>query len=138
MSWLYCGVHCEHPAVAFPEKCPVGKCACSVIYYVSGWTLCKMSAALTIGVMQRELYFTFARDHCLDGKTAKDAGLPTSLVERRKRIAKMFSTQQYFEFICFVESTFLLNLNLEMMMAYFDGDLVHEIKTQILSSDISL
>ena len=61
MNWAYCGVDCDRPAVAFPEKCLVGKYARGVIYYVAGWTLYKMSKALTIGTMQKELYFTFAR-----------------------------------------------------------------------------
>ena len=77
MNWAYCGVHYKRPAVAFPEKCRVGKYARSVIYYVSGWTLYKMSAVLAIG---------FGGEHCLGGKTEKDAGLPTSLVERRKGV----------------------------------------------------
>ena len=84
--------------------------------------------------MQREQYFNFAREQCLDAKSAKDTGLPTSIVERRKRFEKTFCTQQYFELICFVESTFISNLNLKMMMAYDDGDLVHGIKTQMLTS----
>ena len=125
VNWSYCGVQCDRPAVSFSEKCLVGKYAHNVIYYVSGWTLYKMSKALTIGKMQREQYFNFAREQCLDARSAKDAGLPTSIVERRKRFAKTFCTQQYFEFICFVESTFISNLNLTMMMAYADGDLVH-------------
>ena len=53
-------------------------------------------------------------------------------------MSKMFSTQQYYDFILFVESTFLENLNLQMMMTYTDGDLVHEIKTRILASDIAI
>ena len=53
-------------------------------------------------------------------------------------MSKMFSTQQYYDSILFVESTFLANLNLQMMMAYTDGDLVHEIKIQIHASDIAI
>ena len=52
-------------------------------------------------------------------------------------MSKMFSTQQYYDFILFVESTFLENLNLQMMMAFTNSDLVHKIKTQMLTSDIA-
>jgi len=66
----------------------------------------------------------------LDVDAANEQGLPSSVVERRKRKSKMFCTKGYFEFICFLESIFLANLTLEMMLAYADGDLVYEIKQQ--------
>ena len=49
----------------------------------------------------------------------------------------MYCTKQYFEFICFVELVYLNNLNLEMMMmmAYADGDIIHVIKVALLESD---
>ena len=97
-----------------------------------------MSKALTIGKIQREHYLNFLMEQYLDAKSAKDAGLTTLIAERRKRFAKTFYTQQYFEFICFVESTFLSNLNLKMMMAYADGNLVHETKAQLLTNNITI
>ena len=78
------------------------------------------------------------RQQCLDANSAKDTGLPTSIVERRKRFAETFCTQQYFEFICFVESVFIPKLNLKMMMVHADVDLVHEIKTQMLTSHLTI
>ena len=33
-------------------------------------------------------------------------------------------THKYFDFVCFVETTFLANLKLKMMMAYNDGDII--------------
>jgi len=37
-------------------------------------------------------------------------------------------TRKYFDLVCFVESTFLANLTLKMMMAYNDGDIISKIK----------
>ncbi len=36
--------------------------------------------------------------------------------------------RKYFDFVCFVETTFLTNLTLKMMMAYNDGDIISKIK----------
>ena len=63
------------------------------------------------------MYFDFVRKYYLDMETAKAASLPTSLVESRKKmISKNYPTQQYYEFIKFIESTFLASLNLEMVI----------------------
>jgi hypothetical protein len=59
--------------------------------------------------------------------------LPTSLVERRKRRALVYCTREYFYFICVIESIYLANLTLKMMLAYNDGDIVAKIKLGILS-----
>lgn len=137
MNWSYRAADCERPPIIILDKCLVGKYAKNVVYYVSGWTLQSMSLAKTIAKGNQQLYFDFARDHSLDADTAKQAGLPTSLVERRKR-ANRYCNQQYYEFISFVESTYLANFNLEMMMAYVDGDLIHEIKMKMIESDVAL
>jgi hypothetical protein len=43
-------------------------------------------------------------------------------------------TLEYFEYICFVETVYLENLSLEMMLAYNNGDIVAAIKNRILSN----
>jgi hypothetical protein len=69
----------------------------------------------------------------IDECVAKGMNLPTSLVERRKRRASVYCTREYFYFICVIESIYLANLTLKMMMAYNDGDIVAKIKLGILS-----
>lgn len=135
MNWSVSWMDSTRPAVEFPERCLVGKYARRVIYYCAGWTLYSMSRALTIAKSQRQIYFDFVKENTLDVDSAKEQGLPTSVVERRKRMSKMFCTKGYFEFICFLESIFLANLTLEMMLAYADGDLVYEIKQQTLQNE---
>ncbi|KAL9181669.1 hypothetical protein ACHAXT_012012 [Thalassiosira profunda] len=128
----------DRPPVVIPDAGDslVGKYAQPVVYYVAGWTLHSLAQALTIPREKRPLYHDFAADQCIEKDAAIALGLPTSLVERRKRMAKMYPTQQYFDFIKLVESTYLANLNLEMMMAYVEGNLIHLIKTKILASDV--
>ena len=70
------------------------------------------------------------------GATGED--LPTSLMDKRKRKSKVYCTKAYFDFICFVESTYLANLTLKMMRAYADGDIVDKIKRSLLSSDVAI
>jgi hypothetical protein len=84
-------------------------------------------------VDNRPLFFRFAARHTIDECVAKGMNLPTSLVERRKRRALVYCTWEYFYFICVIESIYLTNLTLKMMMAYNDGDIVTKIKLGILS-----
>ena len=60
----------------------------------------------------------------IDGCAAKSMHLPTFLVERKKRTASVYCSHEYFDFVCFVESTYIANLKLKMMMAYNDGDII--------------
>ena len=46
-----------------------------------------------------------------------------------------FASKAYFDFIMFIESVYIKNLTLKMMMAHSDGDLVKAINDAILSSD---
>jgi hypothetical protein len=50
----------------------------------------------------------------------------------------MYCTKKKFDFICFVESIYLANLSLEMMMAYNNGTIISVIKSSILSSNLAL
>jgi hypothetical protein len=59
--------------------------------------------------------------------------LPTSLVEKRKRRASVYCSREYFGFIYLIESIFLANLTLKMMLAYNDGNIVAKIKESIIS-----
>ena len=136
MTWsnLVCGN--EKPPVEFPIDCLVGKYALPVIYYVAGWTLYKASKAATICEVKRPLFYRFASAHTINEIAAQHLQLPISLVEKRKtkRGASVCCTLEYFEYICFVETVYLANLSLKMMLAYNNGDIVVEIKNSILSN----
>ena len=140
MSWSHSVCKFEKPPVEFPMDCLVGKYSKPVIYYVAGWTLYSASKALTIAKDKRSIYFKFARMQSISDHDAHDLGLPTYLVDRRKRGrgSSVYCTQQYFEFICFVESVYLANLTLKMLTAYSDGDIIAVIKNSILSNDSAL
>ena len=92
-----------------------------------------MSKATTIAADNRPVYFTFEASQINEEREAKRMNLPTSLVERRKRRASVYCTREYVDFLCCIESIFLANLMLKMMLAYSDGDIVTRIKTSILS-----
>ena len=72
---------------------------------------------------QQAFIFRFAARHTIDECVAKGMNLPTSLMERRKRRALVYCTREYFYFICVIESIYLANLTLQMMLAYNDGDI---------------
>jgi hypothetical protein len=104
-----------------------------VVYYVAGWVLYSASKASTLAVDDRPVCFTFVASHTIDERAAKSMNLLTSLVERRKRQESVFCTHGYFNFICCIETIFLANLTLKMMMVDSNGDIITRIKTSILS-----
>jgi len=68
-------------------------------------------------------------------KSAKDANLPVSLVEKRNKRSSVYCLREYFEFILIVESVFLVNLSLKMMLAYNHGDIVAKIESSIVAHE---
>jgi hypothetical protein len=84
------------------------------------------------------MYYRFAAAQSINASLAKSIGLPTDLVDRRQRGSSMYCTQQYFDFICFVESIYLANLTLDMMMAHNGGTIISVIKSSILSSNLAM
>jgi hypothetical protein len=133
MAWSHVISDNQKPPINFPAECLVGKYALPVVYYVAGWTLYSASKASSIAADKRPLFFRFAAAQTIDGCAAKGMNLPSSLVERRKWRASVYCTREYFDFICRIESIFLANLTLKMMLAYSDGDIVTRIKMSILS-----
>ena len=66
---------------------------------MSGWVLHSASKALTVAVSKRAKYLAFIRDHSLGKDGAIEAGLPVSLINRRKRKSKVYCTKDIFESI---------------------------------------
>ena len=134
-DWSYSSTDRDRPDILLPEagESLVGKYSRAVIYYVAGWVLHKMSLAETIAKGERQIYFDFVKNHTMDAESALSVGLPTRLVDKRKRRrgSKIYCSSDFYNFISFVESTFLNNLTLEMMMAYSNGDLVYAIKCHL-------
>jgi hypothetical protein len=135
MVWSHSVCDHDKPPVKVPNDCLVGKHAHPVIYYVVGWTLYSASKALTVNRDKRLLFFGFSESQSIDKDVAKSMDLPTSLVDRRKRKSSVYCLHAYFEFICFVESVFLANLLLKMMLAYIGGDIMSQIKISILGNE---
>ena len=54
-------------------------------------------------------------------------------MENRNKRALVYCLREYFEFILIVESVFLANLLLKMMLAYNHGDIVAKIKSSIVT-----
>jgi hypothetical protein len=134
LAWSHSVCGHEKPPIEFPVDCLVGKHACPIIYYVAGWMLYSASKALTIARDKRPLFLEFSKAHSIDADIVKSSGLPLSLMERRKCSLSVFCSCDYFEFICLVESVYLANKLLKMIMAYADGDIIARIKTSIIGN----
>ena len=85
------------------------------------------------------MYFDFFLAHSVDANVAAESTLPEWLIKKRKRKcgASIYCKTNYFELICAVESTYINNLIIEMMMAYAHGNLVHAIKCHLLKDKVS-
>ena len=128
----------ERPPVTLPEDCLVGKYALPVVYYVAGWTIHSLSMAQTIAKDKRAIYQQFAQQHNVGEKEATEQDLPISLVLKRNFRSLLFCSPEYFKFICFIESVYLDNLTLEMLVGHPEGNIIQVIKSFILGSTIAL
>ena len=135
-AWSRLLVEDERVAVEIASGDLVAKYSRPVVYYVAGWTLQRASLALTIGEQEREMYFAFASSQSISKETAKAENLPCSLVELRQKKKLFYPSKEYFSFILLVETTYIKNLNLKIMMAFMEGDLVQEINDAILGSEL--
>jgi hypothetical protein len=138
MAWLHLVCNRKRPSIKLPSDCLVGYFERPVIYYFAGWTNYKASKTLTVARGKRPVYYWCAAAQSINASLAKCIGLPTDLVDRRQHGSSMYCTQQYFEFICCVESICLANLTLEMMMAYNDGTVISVIKSSNLFSNLGM
>ncbi len=123
----------EKPPIEFLVDCLIRRYTLPVVYYLAGWMLFSMSKASMVAADNRPVCFTFAASQTIDERAAKRMNLPASLMERRKWQALVYCSWEYFDFLCPIESIFLANLTLKMMLAYSNGDIVTRIKTSILS-----
>ena len=96
MEWSHSAIDNEKPQVSFPEECLVKKYARPVLYFVSGWVLHSASKALTVAVSKQAKYLAFVRARSLGKEGATEAGLPVSLIKRRKRKSKVYCTKDLF------------------------------------------
>ena len=78
----------------------------------------------------------FVQAHRIGKVAAQDANLPISIIEKRKRkSAKVYCSEESFDFICYVKSVYLSNLSLKMMRAHTDGNTIDIIRSGLLSND---
>ena len=136
--WAFSSMEGERPPVMMPEDCLVGKYARPVVYYVAGWTLHSLSLARTVAKGERQIYERFAEQHNIGEESAKEQNMPISLVLKRNFRLLMFCSLEYYKFICFIESVYLDNLTLEMMIGHPEGNIIAVIKSHILGSKLAL
>eukprot|EP00984_Skeletonema_dohrnii_P003909 scaffold1342_cov115-Skeletonema_dohrnii-CCMP3373.AAC.3 len=133
--WIHSTIDNDLPPVEIPAENLVAKYSLPVIYYVAGWTLQRTSLALTVAKAEREKYFRFAFLHKCNFDYAKENDLPYSIVKLREKKNLFYVSKKYFDFICLIESVYVKNLSMKMMMAYCSGDLVKVIHGAIMRSD---
>ena len=133
--WCLSSVEDDRPDIDIPSTNLVGKYSRPIVYYAAGWTLQRASLARTVAVDDRGKYVQFASRHSIDVARAKAAQLPYEVVELRQKRSLIFCSKKYYEFICVVESTYIQNLTLKMMLAYADGDLVNAIHQALYASE---
>ena len=134
--WSLLLVDNERPEVEIVTSDLVHKRSLPVLYYVAGWTLQRASLSKTVALSDRQINQSFATLHSIGRESAKEADLPISLVELRQKKCLFFASKSYFLFIKTIESVYVKNLTLKMMMAYVDGDLVEAINAALLASEI--
>ncbi|KAL9184799.1 hypothetical protein ACHAXT_002576 [Thalassiosira profunda] len=133
--WQLLLVEDEKADIEIPTANLVGKYSRSVVYYVAGWALQRTSLALLAPDREKAKYHAFAKSHCLSKADAKAKSLPCALVELKEKKKLFYVTPQFYDFVARVESVYIANLSLRMMMAHSGGDLVKCINDAIRASD---
>ena len=82
-----------------------------------------------IGKDERQLYFDFAKNHTMYAESVLLAGLLRRLADKRKRQwgSNIYCLSDFYNFLSFLESTFLKNLTLKMVMSHLKNNLVYAI-----------
>ena len=98
-----------------------------------------MLLAETIIEDKRPIYFDFVKNHTMDAEPALSARLRSRLVDKRKQHHKsrICCSSNLYNFVSFVESVFLNNLTLKIMIAYSKGDLVYAITCHLTRNKTS-
>ena len=102
-----------------------------VLYYTTGWLLCRLVSASTEKHSMKQYFANVYRDHSVTLSVAKEKCLPTTLTERRQLSKLLYSDELFFKFIQFIESIYVDNLTLEMMIAFDDDSLIEQINEGI-------
>lgn len=123
----------DEPPIVFPDGDQVHKYAAIVLYYSASWTLQRASLALTVAIKNRPPFQDFASHHNIARDTAKSLLLPCELVDQRETKSLFRASQSYYTFVRRIESVFVANFNLRMMLGYADGSLVAAIERAILA-----
>eukprot|EP00986_Skeletonema_menzelii_P017931 scaffold22977_cov154-Skeletonema_menzelii.AAC.2 len=133
--WIHSAAVADRPPVEIPQSNLVAPYSLPVIYYVAGWTLQRVSLAKTVAKSKRLKYQQFFPLHNRGIDYAKENNLPYTLVQMREKRRLFYVSKEYFDFICLLESTYVKNLTMNMLMAYNDGNLLQTIDCAIYTSE---
>lgn len=133
--WIHSAAVADLPPVEIPRVNLVARYSLPVIYYVAGWTLQRVSLAKTVALSKRLKYQQFYPLHNRGFNYAKSNNLPYTLVQMREKKNLFYVSKEYFEFICLIESIYVKNLTMNMMMAYNDGNLLQIIDGEIYKNE---
>jgi len=103
-----------------------------VVCFTAGWILAAMvnTTKNRTKAMQNDLW-NFSQAHSISPVESQKQGVPTSLIERREMKRLHRPSFKFFEFVCRIESIFMENFTVDMMVAYSTGNLVNEIAMAI-------
>jgi hypothetical protein len=136
LKWSRASSETDVPPIIFPSGNLVSKYAQPVVYYTAGWVLSRLVLAKTVAEHMRRPYQLFAMHHSITKEESRGAGLPTDLTDQREKKSLVRSSAEFFAIIQSIESVFLANLNLKMMLAFTDGSLCDEIRRGILNNEL--
>jgi hypothetical protein len=128
-KWAHLQYSRTRPSIVINEtdQFSVDKYSTGVLYYTTGWILQRLIFDKSEKKIIQLVFGEFADCHCLSCDDAKSANLPVELVVHRQVSKLVYSDSPFFELIKLIESIYVANLSMEMMLAYDDGSLIEHI-----------
>ena len=101
------------------------------LYYTTSLLIRRLVCAFAEKKFMKKYFASFSREHSVTLSVAKEKCLPTTLSKRRQLSKLIYSDELFFKFVKYIESIYIDNLTLEMMIAFDDGSLIEQINEGI-------
>jgi hypothetical protein len=135
--WCCYNYTASNPPIVIPSAPhKVHKYSQAVVYYTAGWIIAGMydrdDVCESIALRMAE----FAACHTIMASKAKEDKLPTEILDAKEtKHPRRRPSKAFYNFACFLECIYMHNMNVDMMMAYCDGDLLSAIRKAICCNE---
>jgi hypothetical protein len=135
-QWSTQNYEANMPPIKIALEAEVHEYSKGVLYYTAGWIVSGLHEAAGIAAKKKRYFRKLAVLHSLTKSDAETQELPTSVIDRKEIKHLYRPSKSFYEFIAHIETIFVQNLTVEMMMAYSAGNLLESIREAIVGNEL--